>query len=44
MTTPPLRDSEHRRLDQKLNALLVVTGLNLLLLIAAWLGWINLVN
>ena len=41
MTLPP-RDSDYRRLDQKVTALLVVTGLNLLILIAALLGWLDL--
>lgn len=40
--TAPLRDDQYRRLDTKLTALLVVTGLNLLLLIAAWVGIIDL--
>ena len=42
MTTPPLRDAEHKRLDAKLTGLLVITGINLLLLIAAWIGIIDL--
>ena len=42
MTGPPLRDAEHRRLDAKLTGLLVITGLNLLLLIAAWIGIIDI--
>ena len=42
MTTPPLRDAEHRRLDAKITGLLVITGLNLLLLIAAWIGIIDI--
>ena len=42
MSTPPLRDAEHKRLDQKLTGLLVITGINLLLLVAAWVGIIDL--
>lgn len=42
MTTPPLRDADHKRLDSKLTALLVITGVNLVLLVAAWIGLIDL--
>ena len=41
MTMPP-RDSDYRRLDQKVTALLVITGITLIILIAAILGWLDL--
>lgn len=41
MTAPS--SSDYKRLDQKVTALLVVTGLTLLILIAALLGWLDLV-
>jgi hypothetical protein len=42
--TAPMNESDHRKLDNKLNIVLGITVVNLLLIIAAWIGWIDLVN
>ena len=40
--TSPRYEADYRRLDQKVNALLVITGINLVLLVLAWIGLIDL--
>jgi hypothetical protein len=44
MTPPtgPFRESDYRRLDTKINALLVITGVNLLILLLGLIGVIDL--
>jgi hypothetical protein len=44
VTTPGLRDDQYRRLDGKLNALLAITGINLVILLLALFGVIDLVT
>ena len=42
MTTGPIRDSDYRRLDSKVTALLVITGINLIILLLGLLGVLDL--
>jgi hypothetical protein len=42
--TAPRYDPDYKRLDAKVTALLVITGITLLILIAALLGWLDLVT